>query len=1066
MTRIIRLNRLKHCNFFRKGTIFLLLSFLISGILYSQEKTITGTVVDKAGEPLLGVSVAIKGTTTGTITDVDGKFTLKVPAEDAVIVTTYVGYADQQVVVGNQTEINIVMEESVTELDQVVVIGYGTQKKSDLTGAIASVSSEELTAVPVAQVDEALVGRAAGVNVVATSGMPGADRTIQIRGVSSINGFEPLIVIDGIPGGDMNKISPSDIESIEILKDAASAAIYGSTGGNGVILITTKRGQIGKPTTRINFYTGIQEIPTKIDMMDTRQWNQFYAAINGRPFMFSEDSLNMNTDWQDEVYRKAMMKNIDINTSGGNERITYSVGANYLTQDGLVKNTSYDKLLVSVNSTMKISKRIKFDEVIRFAYDKTSGPSEWQYQNVYNNFTTMPTILMVPFLTPYDEDGNWSISPVGGNNPFVGIDMRSDQYDKNFEILGNFGLTIDLIKGLTYSSRISGTVNNYEHWGFQPEYYSWAEDNNPLSRLDQNWRKDYSWTFQNYITYSTTILEKHNITAILGMEAANWWDYNMIGYRLDFASTSPDLHYFDNSLDNSTAGQIVGGSGKEATSQGYFGRLNYDFNNLVLAQINVRRDGQSNFGPNFKWGTFYSGSAGFKFSELEAIKNLGFISFGKVRIGYGETGQFPVTNYWPYTSSVLNTAQMNYAYDDATIMTGLGPVQIPNPDLHWETVKMTNIGLDLGFMKNQLMVTVDLFNKVNEDMIMPQQVTAIAGTYNIITGGHQGELGTTGITSTYPIVNYGSVSNKGIETTIEFKKQIGDLRINAGLNFTYQKNKITELATDSTIQGAVHDVNGITISKTGQPIGTYRGYQFDDIFREGDRMVYSSEHNRYVFIDQPFAIEDGDTTFALPFAEPGDAKWVDVNGDGRYTTSDYVYMGSYIPKFIFGINFGLEYKGIDFSMFWQGVMGNKIFNGVKRWTYDWQTLTNHASEFADRYHLPIVYNGVTIDPGNLDSDLPDLGNRNWGVPSTLYIEDGSYLRLRTVTLGYTLPRAWTNKVGIGSFRIYFTGKNLLTFTKYTGYDPEISSIDPKLAGIDVAGYPQSRMYTFGFNLEF
>jgi len=449
------------------------------------------------------------------------------------------------------------------------------------------------------------------------------------------------------------------------------------------------------------------------------------------------------------------------------------------------------------------------------------------------------------------------------------------------------------------------------------------------------------------------------------------------------------------------------------------------------------------------------------------IKNLGFISFGKIRVGYGETGQFPVTSYWPYTSSILNTDQMNYAYDDANISTGLGPVQIPNPDLHWETVKTTNIGLDLGFFRNQLNITLDYFDKINDGMIMPKQVSSIAGTYLVISGGDYRELGTTGISSTYPLVNYGSVSNKGIETTIDYRKQIGEIMINAGLNFTYQKNEITELATDSTIQGNVHDLQGVTISKVGQPIGTFRGYQFDGLFKEGDPMVYNSVSRRYVFIDQPYIIEeDGDTVFAKPFAEPGDAKWVDLNGDGRYNALDYTYLGSYIPKFVFGFTFGMEFKGIDFSMFWQGVAGNKIFNGVKRWTYDWQTLTNHAAEFADRYHLPIEYNGEIIDPGNLNSDLPDVGSANWNSPSSLYIEDGSYIRLRMLTLGYTLPRIWTDKIGIGKFRIYIVGKNLVTFTKYMGYDPEVSSTDPKLAGIDVAGYPQSRMYTLGITLEF
>ena len=351
-------------------------------------------------------------------------------------------------------------------------------------------------------------------------------------------------------------------------------------------------------------------------------------------------------------------------------------------------------------------------------------------------------------------------------------------------------------------------------------------------------------------------------------------------------------------------------------------------------------------------------------------------------------------------------------------------------------------------------------------MIMQQAVNSIAGTY-VLSPGQGAELGSTGITSTYPSVNYGSVSNKGIEFTVDYRKQFGDLKVNCGINFTYQTNKITELATDSTVQGGVHDLNGITVSKVGHSIGEFHGYVFDGVFREGDPMAYNRKSNKIVFTDQPYVIDEaGDTTYARPRAIAGDAKWVDVNHDGRLNTNDWDYLGSYIPPYVYGFSLGLEYKGIDFSAFFQGVYGNKIFNGLKRFLYTWENYGNHRADFADRYHSPVVYNGVTIDPGNTTSDLPDVGTQNWGVVSSLYIEDGSYLRLRTLTLGYTLPRKWTNFVAIERFRIYFVGKNLFTFTNYTGYDPEISTGDPKIAGIDVAGYPQSRMYTFGINVDF
>jgi TonB-linked SusC/RagA family outer membrane protein len=1061
----------KHQSF--GGVILLLILLFFAGSLNAQERTVTGNITDVSGVPLPGVNIAIKGTSTGTVTDLNGNFALKIPDNKSVLSITYVGYNDQEITAGEQTNIKVVLVENVKEIDQVVVIGYGSMKKSDLTGSVASVSSKDLRATPVTRIDEALEGRAAGVNVVAATGMPGGSRNIQIRGVSSINGFKPLIVVDGIPSNDneiMNKINPGDIESIEILKDAASAAIYGSTGGNGVVLISTKKGKVGNITTNINMYTGVQDVPKQIPLMDTRQWNLFYAAKNGIPFISSEDSLNMNTNWQSEIYRQAPQKNCDISITGGTEKSQFALGANYLDQQGIIKNTAYNKYGISLNSQHQITKRIKIDQVFRFSNDKTTGPAEWQYQNMYNNFTTKPAISFPPFLKPYDANGKWTVSPIGGGNPFTGIDARSNQYIKNLNVQGNFGLNLEIIKNLTYTGRVSGESNNKEYWNFLPKYYSWANDNNLTSKLEQDWNRAYSWTVQNYLTYNFTLLDDHNITLMAGTEASDWWDYSIRGSRLNYVNTSPDLLYFDNSPDVATPSQIVGGSGKEATSTAYFGRFNYSFRSLFLFQFNARRDGNSNFGPNNKWGNFYSGSTGLKFSELQVVKDLNIFSFGKVRFSYGETGQFPVTTYWPYASTILSTSIMNYAFNDKDISIGMGPVQVPNPDLQWETVKSYNIGLDLGFFKDQLMLNIEYFNKINDGMIMPKQVSAVAGTH-LIAGGDPAELGSTGIKSANPLVNYGSVSNQGIEISMDIKKQFGDLKLNANLNFTYQKNEITDLAIDSTVQGSVHDLSGLTISKIGYPIGTFRGYKFIGLFKDGDTKIFNRKTQKMVFADQPYYVDaaTGDTSYDKPNAKPGDAKFLDLNNDGRINTKDRDYLGSYIPPIVYGFTFGAEFKGIDFSAFFQGVYGNEIFNGLKRDLVTWETSLNHGAFFADRYHLPTIYvvNNTTItDPGNTTSNVPDVGSQNWGQPSSLYVEDGSYLRLRSLTIGYTIPKVLTDKIMISRLRFYFTAKNLLTITDYSGYDPEISSYDPKLAGIDIVGYPQSKMYTFGLNLDF
>ncbi len=553
-----------------------------------------------------------------------------------------------------------------------------------------------------------------------------------------------------------------------------------------------------------------------------------------------------------------------------------------------------------------------------------------------------------------------------------------------------------------------------------------------------------------------------------GTEAADWWDYFISGKRQNFASDNPNLLYFNNSTNDTLTNQLIQGSAKEATSQAYFGRINYDYKSMLLFQFNARRDGESNFGPNFKWGNFYSGSFGFKFTELQVVKDLNIFSFGKVRVGYGQTGQFPVTTYWPYAATILNTQIMNYSFDNKTTSQGYGPVQVQNPDLHWETVDQTNVGIDLGFLKDQLTVSVDYFNKVNDGMIMPQQVNATAGTYLYSAGSTQ-ELGSTGIKNTNPTVNYGSVSNKGVELTLNYKKQFGDLKADFGLNFTYQKNLITKLATDSTVQGGVaNEINGVTVSKVGQSIGEFEGFQTNGIFKATDQKIYNNKSKKYVFANQPFVVQGSDTSYAQPSAIAGDARWKDINHDGVINNHDETYLGSYIPPYVFGFSLGLEYKGFDFNAFLQGVSGNKIFNGTLRYENFWQGSLNRGAEFADRYHLPIVYKGVTIDPGNITSNMPDVGGQNWGKSSSLYIQDGSYLRLKNVTLGYTLPASISKMIKIDRLRIYFTGKNLLTFTKYTGYDPEVGNNtgDPKLAGIDLIGYPQSKMYTFGINLDF
>ncbi len=1042
----------------------LFIGLLIFTAVYGQEKTITGTVTDKTGATLPGVNVVVKGTSIGTVTDLNGKYTIKVPGPDAVVTFTYVGYQSQEIKVGDQTTINPVLEEEVTELDQVVVIGYGVQKKSDLTGSVASVSGGSFQGVAVNNLVQALQGRAAGVNVVSNTGMPGGSVTVQIRGMSSVNGGNPLVVIDGIPGGDLNSLNPADIESVEILKDAASQAIYGSNGGNGVIIVTTKKGKAGKFQTTLNASYGWQNVARKVPMMGLEDYNRTLAEI-GYAYFKNIDTLQYN-DYNNIIFEENVpVQNYDFSTGGGTEKSNFYISGSYFGQDGIIRKSNYEKTNFRIKSEHKATERIKFDQNVSFINTRTEGFEEWMYTNVY--FTPIfPALQMPPYLTPYDENGKWMMTPGGIHSPFVDIDILN-RWSKSTTTSGNAGLTIDLIKGLTYSPRINGYVGISDNQNFVPKYNYKGDQNNERSRLEKRMQRSYGWLVQNVVNYNTKINE-HNIGLMAGHEAQRNWGYDISGSRLEFKSTLPNLLYLSMSRDDTTNSQTVEGGGWESRMLSYFGRVTYDYKSMFLLQANIRRDGYTHFGPNYRYGVFKSGSAGFKFSELDAVKNLGFLSFGKVRVSYGETGQYGRSN-WPYLAKIQTPGNVyNYAFDNNASSTGAGPVQIPNPDLHWETVISTTVGLDLGFLRDKLMVSLDYFTKKNDGMINFKDVPFYVGTYQTNSGAEGGP--------TQPEVNAGSVENKGLELSLTYKENIGDLKATFDLSFTYVKNKITDLATDSVVKGSVHnELTGITIQKEGQPISTFWGRQVESIIKKDDPKAYYAKAKKDVY----FQVNSKGDTIYLVTAKPGDVRWKDNNNDGRIDDKDRTYLGNPNPPYIFSFSVYLNYKIFDFSALFNGVYGNKIFNGAGRYFYNWNTVpANRSARFADRYRDPltdkqgnlILYdNGTPIDPGNEKYDLPRLGQQNYAYSSELYIEDGSYLRLKNIQLGVTLPSSISKSLKIEKFRIYASVTNVFIWTKYTGFDPEVGRYDfsdPTLLGIDIGGYPKTRVFTLGANLTF
>ncbi len=1043
-------------------TIILLFSVLFSfanNNCFANESTqnlieINGTVTDsKNGDPLPGVSILIKGTSTGTITDLDGKYKLEVPS-NAALVFSFMGYIDQEVQVNEATVINISLNEDVIGLEEVVVVGYGVQKKSDLTGSVASVSAEKLNSVPIPSIDHALQGMAAGVNIIPKSGKPGEGVDIQIRGISSINGTKPKIVIDGIAQDEwaLGRINPSDIASIEILKDASSAAIYGATGGNGVILVTTKKGTAGKMRVNVNAYRGIENPVNTLDMMNSQEYVELVEELQANktvPVNYQPDTLP-TYDWQDMAFQQVVSENYDVSISGGNDASTYLFSTSFNKQGGIVKNTDYQRFTIRVNSEHKVNKRMTFDEKITYVNSQTDGFDDWVWHGFYNT-PIVGIISMDPTVPGYDKNGDWSISPFNVGNPLPNIDMI-DKVKKKNNFEGNFGLKINLLKGLDFQTRIAPKLGLDDDREYMAIYWASPTNFRTNDELAQNMKKNLSWNFQNIINYQTTIAETHNISAMVGTEASKWWWYDISGARVDMASSDINMLYFDKSVNDSLSRQFVKGKADNGASQAYFGRLNYDYKGIYLLTVNIRRDGSSNFGPNYRWGTFPSFSVGWKFSEMDIIKDIPIISTGKIRVGYGQTGANAKDGF-PFLPLVVTRAEFRYTVDGQNTQVGTGPNQIANPDLHWESVNETDFGLDMTFFENRISLTADYFNKVNDGMILEKETSVIAGTYN-------GDM---------PEVNFGGISNKGFEITIGARKNTGELTGSVDLNLSHVKNEVLELETDSSQNGSIHTIQPTNMTLIGYPVAQFYGWEIDRMFTEDDAEIIDGE---LVITNQPYYIRESDTTtiYAQPDALPGDAKFKDQDGDGKINNSDRVLLGSPLPKFSFGFSINLQYKIFDLSAFFNGTYGNKIMNGSKQYLYNPVGYGNRGKVFADRYRDQIVKDGMVVVNENHNTDVYRLSDDTYAKMSEFFVDDGSFLRCRNLMLGVTIPKSLSNKIGVEKLRLYAGGKNLFTITKYTGLNPEVGPSDttnPILTlGCDIGLYPVTKMFYFGANLEF
>ena len=993
---------------------------------WAQEAvTVKGTVIDSEDNPVVGATVVIKGTTEGTTTDIDGNYTINV-TPGQVLEFSYVGMQPSQVTVGNQHIINIKMADGEL-LDEMVVIGYGTVKKSHLTGAVSSASGKDLQASVARSATSALQGRIAGVNVSAANGQPGEGMNINIRGISSLSSTSPLYVIDGVYG-DINMVDPADIQSIEVLKDASAAAIYGSRAANGVILITTKGGHLETPTKiTVDAYSGVQTVAKYIDVMDGNQLRDF-AKTTG--YSTAEGLMNWNggagTDWQKELYNTAMVSKVGLNVSGGNKTSTYNISGSYLNQDGIVNTTGYEAWNIRAKNTFSL-----FNNHVRMG--STILMKFWQKD--YEDVSYTSALTAVPQWSPYDENGEWAQAPswTRGDNP-VGWSEAHDYQNHGIDILLNGYAEVDLgLKGLKYKFNVG--VNKYTRRGYQyvvPYVFS-ETSSNPTYNLDESTSWENDWLIENTLHYDN-VFGDHTVSVLAGYSAQKN-KYRAFGAGRDGL---PEGLYVIGA--GSTTSQTTSGNAWTNSLISMFGRVMYSYADRYMLSASVRRDGSSKFADGHRWGTFPSVSVGWNVMNedfFEPAKNV--MNELKVRASYGVLGNLNGIGDYA-TQSVVTSGLNNVAGSNLWEGAITGEAWVSPMNVTWEKTKTTNIGLDFAFLNSRLTLSADYFIQKTEDMLlnMPQP----------------GSFGLSGS----PTMNAGTVENKGLELSLEHRNNVGEVYYHVGANMTYLKNELTKVNGDRDEWEGFnpHGKGAITYAKTGHSIGFFNLIKTDGIFQ--------SEEEIQNYVDQ-------NGNMIQPYAQPGDLKFVDYNGDGKIDNLDRQDCGSALPKVTMGLTMGAEWRGIDFNLFFDGSFGNKIYNAQYYNTVYNEVTGNQYAERMDSW-----------TENNRNTDIPryvkgtDNNGTNWAYTDR-WLENGSFFRLKTLELGYTFPKTWMNKIKLSNLRIYTAMENLFTITSYKGYTPDLGVVDADGAGTasgtgvltrgcDDGRYPTARTFTFGLQVNF
>lgn len=1030
-----------------KLKMLLLAAFFVmsAGITFAQTQ-VSGTVSDTGGEPLPGVYVMETGTSNGVMTDIDGKYSISV-SENATLKFSFIGYTPKEIQVSTQTTIDVQLVEDTRNIDEVVVVGYGTMKKTDLTGAVSSITGDALKKAASNRPIEAIQGRVAGLSITKNSGQPGAGMKVRIRGVGSTNNSDPLYVVDGVPSGnDIEHIAPEDIESIEVLKDASSTAIYGNKGANGVIIVTTKSGKVAtKPTFSFNAYYGIGQVPNTIDLLDATGLATLIkeAAANdgislptdlNTRIAYVLDNNSVGTDWQNEIFRVSSQKNYNLSVRGGfsasdnpDRKLVYSVSGTMFDEEGIVENTQFSKYLLNSKTEYQYNKHIKLGVNLDI-FHKENGDFS---QGIYNG--PIPQALTAsPMDYPRDANGNPVAAQTSNfqNNPLLFTDHQKHTNNTTNSYGLRTWLDIDIIEGLNFKTTLNMSKGFTHNKVYRPSYYLSENFYRTQSELYEGRGEWNGWTWINLVNYNKTFGENHKIIATIGHEASYNKSYGFGGTGLD-VPMDEDLQYLSLSKEYK---EQLGAWQSHIGTISYFGRAFYSYANKYMITGTVRYDGSSKFSGDNKWGLFPSVGASWRLDQEGFIRDLNIFSALKLRAGWGQVGNEASAQAG---SDLANIGKygMYYVFNDQLYQGGI-TTNIPTPDLRWEVVETSNLGIDVELLEGALAFTADYFIKDTKDMI-----TRVA-----LPGYYPKDL---------PNANIGTMSNKGFEFSASYRKQTGDFQYSVGANISVIKNEIVKLNADDEayIDGGYIDKLGYTTrTEKGKEIAYFYGYQTDGIFSSQEEI---DNH----------ANKDGD--LLQPDAVVGDIKFVNTDGDDKLDADDRVYLGSGMPDFTAGFNFSMSYKGFDFSGNIYAVYGNEIVNGMSLRLLDVNDYYNAYADRMERFH-------PDNNPGGTQPRVTLSDNNNNLRFSDRYVEDGSYIRLKNLQLGYTLPSSITEKIKVDKLRVYVSGQNLLTFTNYKGYDPEIGDLTHDASGdvsalgigVDLGNYPQPRLVYFGVNVNF